>query len=120
MTPYRLILAVPFLAASAAYADGDATKGQRVFKKCAACHSADPAQRKPGPHLQDILGRPAGSVEGFKYSASMAEAGLVWHESTLRAFLADPKGTVPKTRMGFRGIKKEADLTNLMAYLKGL
>lgn len=120
MTPYRLILAVPFLAASAALADGDAAKGERVFKKCAACHSADPEQRKPGPHLQNIWNRPAASVEDFKYSASMTEAGLTWDEDTLRAFLADPKGTVPKTKMSFRGIKKEAELTDLLAYLRGL
>lgn len=126
MTHSRNRLVLPILAAAAvisgtsAFAEGDAAKGERVFKKCAACHSADPDQRKPGPHLQGIVNRPAGSVEGFRYSASMLESGLVWDEDTLRVFLADPKGTVPKTKMSFPGIRKDQDLTNLIAYLQGL
>lgn len=114
------VLLVSLVAATASFADGDAAKGERVFKKCAACHSADPGQRKPGPHLQNIWDRPAASVEGFNYSSAMQEAALVWDEAALRAFLRDPKGTVPRTKMSFRGITKEEDLTNLLAYLKGL
>ncbi|CAD0186999.1 Cytochrome c2 [Ruegeria sp. THAF57] len=106
--------------ASFAAADGDATAGEKVFRKCAACHSVDGSKKKPGPHLAGILGRPAASVEGFKYSQSLSEAGLVWDTETLTAFLANPRENVPGTKMSFPGIRKEDDLTNLIAYLEGL
>lgn len=99
------------------HTEAQAADGERAFKKCAACHSFDPEKRKPGPHLQGILGRPAAAVEGFRYSKTMKASGLTWDRETLRAFLVDPKGVVPKTKMSFRGVKKEADLDALIDYL---
>ena len=115
-----LVAATLGLVGSMAAAEGDAAKGERVFKKCAACHTVEPGKKKPGPHLQNILGRSAASVEGFKYSKAMIEAGLTWDEETLRAFLAAPKKFVPKTKMSFPGIKKDGDLEDLISYMKGL
>ena len=115
-----LITAAAVLAGPVAQAAGDANEGERVFKKCAACHTVEPGKRKPGPHLQNIVGRPAASVEGFKYSRAMTASGLVWDEETLRAFLAAPKKIVPKTKMSFPGIKKDSDMDNLIAFLEGL
>jgi cytochrome c len=104
----------------------DAVKGIDVFKKCSACHTATDAKNRVGPHLVGIVGRAAGSVEGFKYSKAMAEkgtGGLIWDEANIAAYLKDPKGFIPGNKMAFAGIKGkpeeiEADIANLIAYLK--
>jgi cytochrome c len=96
----------------------DAAKGEKVYKKCKACHALEAGKKKVGPSLAGIFGRKAGAVEGFKYSKAMAESGIVWDEKTMDSFLANPKGTVPKSRMAFPGLKKEADRADLIAYLK--
>jgi cytochrome c len=106
------------LASSTALAQGDAEKGEKVFNQCKACHAVDEPQNKVGPHLVGILGRPAGSVEGFKYSDAMKESGITWNDETLAAYLADPRGYIKGNRMAFAGLKKEADIANLLAYLK--
>jgi len=99
----------------------DVAAGEKVFAKCRACHVADADQNKVGPGLKDLIGRTAGTHEGFKYSPAMIEAGengLVWNEETLAEFLHKPKDLVPKTKMVFPGLKKEDEITNLIAYLK--
>jgi cytochrome c len=103
---------------SLAQAEGDASAGEKVFKKCKACHVVDKEKNRLGPHLVGIMGRAAGSLDGFKYSKAMIESGLTWDEATLDAYLADPKGYVPKNKMAFPGLKKEADRVNVIAYLK--
>jgi len=105
----------------AAHADGDVAKGEKAFKKCMACHAPDTTTNKVGPHLGDVVGRKAGSVEGFKYSAAMlakGAEGLVWDETTLDAYLADPKGYIPKNKMVFVGIKKPDERADVIAFLK--
>ena len=107
--------------ASAAQADGDADAGAKVFKKCAACHVADSDKNKVGPSLQNVIGRTAGTVEGFKYSKAMVEAGeggLVWNDDTIGEFLKKPKDLVKGTKMSFAGLKKEDDIDNVIAYLE--
>lgn len=99
----------------------DAAAGKDVFKKCAACHVAVEAKNRVGPHLVGIVGRKAGSVEGFKYSEAMAAKGaegLVWDEASIADYMRDPKGFVPKNKMAFAGLKKDEDIANLIAYLK--
>lgn len=95
--------------------------GEKVFKKCAACHKVgETAKNGTGPQLNGIMGRTAGTVDGFKYSKPMAEAGaggLVWTEETLAAYLADPKGYMPKNKMSFAGLKNEEDQKAVIAYL---
>lgn len=96
----------------------DAAKGEKVYKKCKACHSLEAGKKKVGPSLAGIFGRTAGTTEGFKYSKAMKDSGIVWDDKTLDEFLAKPKKVVPKTRMAFPGLKKEADRADLIAYLK--
>jgi cytochrome c2 len=73
-------------------------------------------KNKVGPSLAGIVGRPAGQVEGFKYSAVMAESEVVWDEANLDAFLAKPKDFMKGTKMSFPGLKKEEDRANVIAF----
>ena len=105
----------------AALAEGDALKGEKVFKKCMACHMATEPTNKVGPHLAGVVGRKVAAVEGFSYSEGMKEyaaTGAVWDEATLTAYLESPKAIVPKTKMAFAGIKKQDEMVDLIAYLK--
>ncbi|MEZ5868240.1 MAG: c-type cytochrome [Defluviimonas denitrificans] len=96
--------------------------GAKVFKKCAACHKVgEGAKNATGPMLNGILGRAAGTVEGFKYSKAMADAGaagLVWSDENLHAYLSDPKGFVKRNKMSFAGLKSKDDIDAVIAYLE--
>lgn len=113
-----LIAGVVLLGSHAALADGDAAAGEKVFRKCKACHSVEAGKNKVGPSLHGVFGRTAGMEEGFKYSDAMKESGIVWDEETLDVYLTKPKDMVPGTRMAFPGLKKEEDRANVIAYLK--
>ena len=109
------------LSAVSANAEGDAAAGEKVFKKCKACHFVDSDKKKVGPTLQGVIGRTAGTVEGFKYSKVMVAAGedgLVWDDEALAGYLANPKKYMKGNKMSFAGLKKEDDLANVIAYLK--
>lgn len=96
-------------------------EGEKVFKKCAACHKVgDGAKNGTGPIMNGIVGRSAGTVDGFKYSKplmDMADGGLVWDEANLHAFLENPKGFIKGTKMSFAGLKKEEERAAVIAYL---
>ena len=96
---------------------GDVKKGKKVFRKCKACHKVKEGKNAVGPSLFKIVGANAASVEGFKYSQAMTDSGVVWDLEALTAFLKKPKALVPGTKMAFGGIKKDADIENLIAYL---
>ena len=100
---------------------GDAAAGEKVFRKCKACHEiGEGAQSKTGPALNGILGRAAGSYGDFKYSPALSEKvaeGLIWTPETLDAFLVKPKKYISGTKMSFVGLRKDDDRTNLIAYL---
>ncbi len=116
-----LCAAVSFAAPAAA--EGDAAAGQKVFNRCKACHEAEKENNKAGPHLVGIFGRHVGAVEGFKYSAAMTKAGeegLVWTEENFSKYMVKPKDFIPGNTMSFAGLRKEADIANLAAYLKSL
>ena len=107
------------LSAIPALASGDVAAGEKVFKKCKACHVVDAEKHKTGPHLVNIMGRAAGSADGFKkYSDAMKSSGIVWNEETLDGYLEKPKAYVKGTRMAFAGLRKEEDRANVIAYLK--
>ena len=103
---------------SVGLAQGDPAAGEKVFNKCKACHVADEAQNRVGPHLVGLFGRQAGSVEGFKYSDAMKGSGVTWSEETIAEYIADPRGYIKGNRMAFVGLKDEEDIANLVAYLK--
>ncbi|MFN3253181.1 c-type cytochrome [Roseibium album] len=96
--------------------------GEKVFKKCKACHAVgEGAKNKSGPQLNGLIGRPMGAVEGFKYSKVFVAAhgeGRIWDETALTEFLAKPKSYMKGTKMSFSGLKKEEDLAAIKAYLK--
>ena len=111
----------PAMSLAELLADADPAKGQKVFKKCAACHTVDDGgKNKVGPNLWNIVNRPIASHEGFNYSGAMAELEGVWDFERLSAFIADPKGNVPGTKMAFKGVSKEGDRGNVLAYLRSL
>ena len=112
---------VAFVGAIPALAEGDAVAGKSVFNQCKACHQVGPeAKNGVGPVLNGIVGRKAGEAAGYNYSDANKNSGLTWDEATLRAYLTDPKAKVPGTKMIFPGIKREKQLDDLMAYLKGI
>lgn len=96
--------------------------GASVFRKCQACHQVgDGAVNRTGPQLNGLLGRTVGSVEGFNYSAvfvSAHDAAEVWTEESLAAYLANPRGAMPGTKMSFAGLKTDADIAAVLAYLQ--
>ena len=98
---------------------GDIKAGEKVFKKCKACHYADREKHKTGPHLVNIMGRAAGGLEDYKkYSKAMKASGIVWDDTTLADYLRAPKKYLKGTKMAFAGLKKDADIENVIAYLK--
>jgi cytochrome c len=113
-----LVAATAMITPLSSAAAGDPEAGQKVFRKCATCHEVKAPKNKVGPHLVGIFGRPAGTVEGFKYSDAMKNSNVVWNEETIGAYVKEPKGYVPGNRMIFPGLKKEEDVVNLIAYLK--
>ncbi len=106
---------------SAMLASADIGAGEKVFKKCAACHDASAGgKNKVGPALYEIVNRNIASTDGFSYSGALKEfaAGKQWTYEDLNGFLFKPKAYVKGTSMGFGGIKKVADRANLVAYLR--
>lgn len=109
------------LFAVTAFAEGDPARGERSFSKCSACHIIENPRTRMGPHLMGVVGRPAGSVADYNYSAAMRGAGangMVWTEENLRAFLYSPKKLVPGTSMRFFGLWSEDEINDLIAYMK--
>ena len=100
---------------------GDIKAGLKVFRKCKACHVVDKKKNKTGPHLVGIIGRAAGSVEGFKkYSTAMKDSGIVWDADTLDGYLESPKKYLKGGKMAFAGLKKKKDRDNIIAYFASL
>ncbi len=107
------------LAPLAAQAGGDPVAGRKLFASCANCHAVGPSARHGfGPHLNALVGRKAGSLTGYAYSPGMKASGLVWNQATLTAYLRDPGGVVPGTKMRYWGVGiNEQKVADLLAYL---
>lgn len=98
----------------------DVEAGKKVFNKCAACHSVEPGKTKVGPSLWGVVGRKAGTLEGYSFSAAMKNSGLTWDVSTLELYLAKPSEVVKGSKMAFAGIKDPTELADVVAYLQTL
>jgi cytochrome c len=109
------------LSASQAIATGDPAKGEKVAKKCIACHTmSDGGKNGLGPNLYGVLGRESGAVDGFIYSSAISGSEIIWDEATFNDFVQKPKSVVPGTKMSFKGIKKATQREDLLAYFRTL
>ena len=122
MSKYLKLIAATALTAAAFAGNAgaqDAAAGEKVFKKCSACHAVgDGAKNRVGPQLNDLFGRVAGELGDFKYSNAMAESGITWDDETLAGFLAAPRSYIKGTKMAFAGLRKEQEVADVIAYLK--
>ena len=100
------------------FASTNAAEGAKIFKKCAACHSiTEGGANKIGPALWGVLGRPAASVPGYKYSKAMAAHGKNWSFEEMNGFLTKPKNWIKGTKMSFAGLKKAEDRAAVILYM---
>ena len=107
------------LAAFAPAFAGDPAAGEKVFMVCRACHQiGETAKNSIGPVLSGVIGRPAGTYPGYNYSEANKGSGLTWDEATFREYIKDPRAKVPGTKMTFPGIKDDAKIDDLIAFLK--
>jgi cytochrome c len=97
---------------------GDAVSGEKVFKKCAACHSiVKGGKNKIGPALYDVVGRKVGDISDYKYSKALAAYGKEWTFEELNGFLIKPAKWVKGTKMAYAGLRKEKDRASVIKYL---
>ena len=103
---------------SALVAMGDAVSGEKVFKKCAACHSINKGgKNKIGPALYNVVGRKVGDISDYKYSKALAAYGKEWTFEELNGFLIKPTKWVKGTKMAYAGLRKEKDRASVIKYL---
>jgi len=103
---------------SALLAMGDVAHGEKVFKKCAACHSINKdGKNKIGSKLYNVVFRPVGSVADYKYSKALASYGKEWNWEELNGFLTKPSAWIKGNKMGFAGLKNEKDRASIILYL---
>jgi len=112
------IMITPILAL---IADADVDAGQKLSKKCAACHSFNAGgANKVGPNLWNIVNRDMGKVENYKYSKALSAFGGKWDYSSLNQFLLKPKKYIKGTKMNYTGLKKDKDRANIILWLRSL
>jgi Cytochrome c2 len=95
----------------------DVERGKAIFEQCAACHSLDGSGDYDGPTLKAVIGRKAGSLEEYRYSAAMKRSDVVWDAVTLDQYVADPQALIPGNRMAFAGIADKGERDDLIAFL---
>ena len=96
----------------------DASHGKELFLACAACHTEKPDAI--GPNLKGVLGRKSAALDDFRYSNPMKRANLIWDDTNLHNFIADPQAKVPGNRMPFGGLQDTKNVDDIIAYLKTL
>ena len=118
----RTAIAGLLLAGSATTAlAADPAAGEKIFKtQCGICHAVAAGQNRIGPTLFGVVGRPAGSVPGFNYTADHKKLGVTWDAATLDKYLTNPRAMVPDTTMVYAGLKDDAKRADLIAYLETL
>jgi len=95
---------------------GDPAAGEKAFAPCKACHNFQ--KNGVGPDLKGVVGRKAGTYEGYNYSAALKNSGITWDEANLHEWLKNPKAKVPGNKMIFQGIADDKKINDLIAYLK--
>jgi cytochrome c len=114
-----VLSAALLLAGSGSVHAQDAAAGEKVFTQCKACHQIGAnAKNAVGPLLNGIIGRKAGSIEGYTYSPANKNSGITWDEATFRDYIKDPRAKIPGTKMVYAGVKDEKRVEDLLAYLK--
>ena len=97
---------------------GDLAHGEKVFKKCSACHMiASGGKNMIGPNLWGVIGRTAGSVSDYKYSKAMVAYSKQWNFEEMNSYLIKPQAYVKGTKMAFAGLRKEKDRASVILYL---
>ena len=97
---------------------GDIATGEKVFKKCAACHSiVKGGKNNIGPALYNVVGRQVGAVSNYKYSKALSEHGKNWSFEELNGYLIKPAKWIKGTKMAFAGLRKEKDRASVILYL---
>lgn len=118
----RSVLAATLLVSTgwgAALAAGDPAAGEKVFLVCKTCHQiGEGAKNGVGPEQNGLVGRKAGTVEGYNYTEANKNSGIVWTEDKLKEYLQDPRKMIPGTKMVFAGLKDEQKIDDVIAYLK--
>ena len=115
----KIVLALALVAGLPVAAQAqDADAGKAVFNVCKACHSVDEGAKGVGPNLKGVIGRKAGTLEGFTYSEAMKASGLTWDEATFSEYIANPKAKIPNNKMVFAGLKDEQKIKDVLAFLK--
>jgi cytochrome c len=115
-----LVLVAGALATAASFAaisnlSGDASRGKALYQACQACHSID--ENDLGPKHRGVVGRPAGSIVDYAYSAALKSSGLTWDEATLDRWLTNPSALVPGTKMFFQ-VGDAQNRADIIAFLK--
>jgi len=120
----RLVLGAVMMAAistvtTTAAPAADVENGKVIFNKCRACHQVgENAKNLVGPILNGLIGRKAGTVEGYNYTEANKNSGIVWDEANFREYIKNPKAKIPNTKMVFAGLSDDQDIDDLLAYLK--
>lgn len=96
---------------------GDPTRGQAAFAPCRACHVTQAGVNRVGPSLHGIVGRKAGTVAGFNYSAANKSSGVTWTPQVLFTYLENPRKFMPGTKMAYAGLKDPQRRADLIAWL---
>jgi cytochrome c len=113
------LVAALVAATAAGAAAEDLDNGKSVFNKCRACHQVgENAKNMVGPVLNGLLGRKAGTIEGYNYSEANKTSGITWDEATFKEYIKNPKAKIPNTKMVFAGLTDPQDIDDLLAYLK--
>jgi cytochrome c2 len=118
---YLIVFALIVSGGPVAAKDDLLATGEKVFSRCKQCHMIGPPSKikKSWPHLNGLFGRRPGSLPNEKYSKALVAWGQdkIWDEATLTSFLRDPQGVVKGTSMGFLGLKKDEEITAVLAYI---
>jgi cytochrome c len=122
MIRFCAVAAALLMSGTAAMAAGNAADGEKIFKRsCGSCHVATKdGPRRLGPPLFGVVGREAGTVEGFRYSEANKKSDVKWTPEVLDKYLVDPRKFMPGTNMAFAGLKKDNERADLIAYLETL